>query len=1504
MRKILNKFLAVFVSFVMAITMIPLSGIVSHAETTVGDQSTVKTYYEKVNDPTTLETGDEVLITYGTKALVANSNRTLTEGPITENDNKLTEVPDGSVWKVNKPYSWSNKYFFETEKVAYYNRVKVDDKGIGIGDESSPFTVTSDSKIYREKYGRKNDYSITYDNGFKGQVDEKASNSKAFTFYKKVEGKVKLTINYKLDENTPSKVEKEVKAGDTVNINDSFPSGFGNLDDYEVEKIEYNGSNIGTDSQIKVNGDAEITVYYKKADKVNFTVNVYVNGNKKESSTNSVKKNSTQNVDLSKYDTNYIFDKMIVNGKEKDKTNEFTITEDLEVSYYYTTVDAPDAVEPDGTLDGKDQPDYPNQGAVKIDKTAKGNNFDKTGIGDVELSVKGVSVKKGVDVVLVLDVSDSMNNNSKLTNAKTSAKTFVNSVLGDNADGTASNNRLALVTFSGDESQSSSTSGNEIKYGLKNYKSKDSIVNTINGLESKVGTDYNYAFEAANSILDSADDDRPKFVVFMTDGAPSSFTNNSGTKYSWYDYSNATDFASDVMSNPYLQGAETAKNKAKVYSIAFGLGSDPGNGFNSTQATTILQNISSGDNYFVNAANGDELQAAFDSIAGDIKKAGTNASVNDVIGQKFELSYKYPISVTLHDVYTYSDYNSGKCTYEKIGTRKGTSQTVETITFSKDGTQAYSDKIGSNTNIFNNGVINAKTFTYTVATKTFEWKLGKISGDTTTGDISEQEITLNYSVYLTGSTEGDCDPGTYDTNKSAVLTYTSYKDKTETQTFPVPSLSWGAANVNVEYYLVNENGEPINTAGQVVPPGYKVTVGNLVSVSIKKGESKEILATEYLPEGYELQYSSARYKVNHPGFDDATVESSKDEQGDLSTLIEGEAPYSDTKVSFGVLLNTDLQEDTVVLDYGKPVTINVRENDGFQSATLNSVSKVYDASEVALNTGTSYSLQKDFKTEESNNYGTLKVKDENKVTYTPNKYMDGIDKYYYAVKGSTTKDGQTVDAYKYSSVSIIPATSVYYEDNFGGAGTDNQTGGIYFNKNIIKPVGTDTGKEQSSENNNYGNDSSYSEDATDSNGSSTKITGNGEQAATFTFTGTGFDLVGRTTTETGEFMINVYAGDTVGDIKDRISSQIVVTKYESGNLYQIPVYNWNCSEYRDASGKAYTNGQYTVEIKVARNEIFYLDAVRIYNPIDVSQNTEDATTAKDAYDKADESNPQINEIRELLLTQNESDSSNFGAVFVDTNGEAGFDKFKEIGPNNEVYLAPGQSVGFNISADSVPKTIQIGAKAPNGQATFTAYTDGEDSTQSVPVGTQTLKTATDMYYKLDTSKIKFVNGKAYIMISNTGDSNVISITNIKLTFDNAETKATFVANEEVIAKTKARTLALNKVVEPVEILNAEFTTSSVKVNKESTLVVTTSSNAKDITILDSNGNEVTPTSESNKLDSNGNKVFTFTIKHTTQGINNYKVIANGEGNSTSESVDVSINVKKQTLLDIISSWFK
>ena len=164
MRKYARKFLAFFVSFVMAVAMVPMNGFVSHAETAVGDLSTVETYYEKVNYPTTLDTGDEVLITYGTKALVAKSDATLTEGTIAGGD-KLTEVPDGSVWKVTKGYT---RYFFETDKVDSNNRLKVSRNSISIGSETNGFTITSEGKIYRDRmslFGDGTDYSITYNNG-------------------------------------------------------------------------------------------------------------------------------------------------------------------------------------------------------------------------------------------------------------------------------------------------------------------------------------------------------------------------------------------------------------------------------------------------------------------------------------------------------------------------------------------------------------------------------------------------------------------------------------------------------------------------------------------------------------------------------------------------------------------------------------------------------------------------------------------------------------------------------------------------------------------------------------------------------------------------------------------------------------------------------------------------------------------------------------------------------------------------------------------------------------------------------------------------------------------------------------------------------------------------------------------------------------------------------------------------------------------------------------------
>ena len=143
--------------------------------------------------------------------------------------------------------------------------------------------------------------------------------------------------------------------------------------------------------------------------------------------------------------------------------------------------------------EGGDYPQYPNQGSVRTTKTATAENFRENGVAQVELGVTGVPMKQGVDIVLVLDVSTSMDDNNKMEDAKAAAKNFVeNYVFAPNADGTQSNNRLGLVTFSGYGSNSYDGTGNDIQYQLKNANAKQNILDTIDRLDTNAGTDYDF----------------------------------------------------------------------------------------------------------------------------------------------------------------------------------------------------------------------------------------------------------------------------------------------------------------------------------------------------------------------------------------------------------------------------------------------------------------------------------------------------------------------------------------------------------------------------------------------------------------------------------------------------------------------------------------------------------------------------------------------------------------------------------------------------------------------------------------------------------------------------------------------------------------------------------------------------------------------------------------------------------------------------------------------------
>ena len=55
-----------------------------------------------------------------------------------------------------------------------------------------------------------------------------------------------------------------------------------------------------------------------------------------------------------------------------------------------------------------------------------------------------------------------------------------------------------------------------------------------------------------------------------------------------------------------------------------------------------------------------------------------------------------------------------------------------------------------------------------------------------------------------------------DANESATFSYKNYLGEDTVGTFPVPQVTVGGGNILVHYYLVNDQGQPINENGAVV----------------------------------------------------------------------------------------------------------------------------------------------------------------------------------------------------------------------------------------------------------------------------------------------------------------------------------------------------------------------------------------------------------------------------------------------------------------------------------------------------------------------------------------------------------------------------------------------------------------------------------------------------------------------------------------------------------------
>lgn len=554
-------------------------------------------------------------------------------------------------------------------------------------------------------------------------------------------------------------------------------------------------------------------------------------------------------------------------------------------------------------------------------------------------------------------------------------------------------------------------------------------------------------------------------------------------------------------------------------------------------------------------------------------------------------------------------------------------------------------------------------------------------------------------------------------------------------------------------------------------------------------------------------------------------------------------------------------------------------------------------------------------------YATINANADYSIDYILNKTIDGSDRVTVTYSG-TNKQGED-DSATYN-LTVIPATSVYYEDSFAtftnANGTKNVAQVDTGDKGIWTKVTdgtTQTNVNQALEElggttntkNVYGYDPAYADSSKFSMGSATKVTVAADTykegktqwpTATFTFKGTGFDVISLTDNTSGAIIINVKSLDSSNDYNKNflVNNYYGYTKNDNGEwvvstdktpnaLYQIPVMKVNNIPY----------GSYQVTITVGYGSFFdktgngkynfWLDAIRVYDPMGKDNET---------YEQDKEGYPQYIKLRDSLV--GETATAKDGSVFIDGADKATIDQYKNYGPNNEVYLAYGQAISFTVAENKDIATIQIGAKAPNGTATMTV-----NNTEAVNGG---ISTATEMYYKLD------VQPGQQVTISNTGDS-ILSLTNLKITFNSKPTApaslAALTTADQENAVAQVRALFAAPAVEPFNPDRFDASWSrNVRKGDTAKLTVKTSEDVEAITV---NGETIDSYVERNERTGWGwwaktvtYREFTYTTKANVT--EDFTVCAvNAEGVSSEEKT-ATLTVRpsvRDWLHGIIGKWF-
>lgn len=439
---------------------------------------------------------------------------------------------------------------------------------------------------------------------------------------------------------------------------------------------------------------------------------------------------------------------------------------------------------------------------------------------------------------------------SKIQNAREAAKEFVKALLPAGEDEPL--NKIAVVSYAGD-----------ITVNSQLTSASSSLNTAIDGIVANGGTNIQAGIVKAQEILNESEANN-KYIVVLSDGEPTysfkateamevtsndidlnypgdirykltsfdtSNVKGSGSSYEYYSYdvnlisdsTNSAEFNEwledqydewyydryyydeywynylysdwynyyynyydsiydnvSVKNNgiPTISQALIAKKSGiEMYSVGFDVTD------NSNAIYTMQHVASSIDNFYLAT---DDLSGVFTNIAGKIAKAGTNAKVSNMLGGNIDVGYNFtviqdashPVAVT-------------------------------------QGSAVVSNDL-----------------------KLINWDLGTSS---TGGDITETPAELTYYIKLNviaGKTINQ--DQILNTSSSSSVLYKNYLGSWCKKDFPISVLTAESGTLNVNYYLSDKIGNPINSDGIIIPFKDRVYISDSLNQAVPLGYSVKV----------------------------------------------------------------------------------------------------------------------------------------------------------------------------------------------------------------------------------------------------------------------------------------------------------------------------------------------------------------------------------------------------------------------------------------------------------------------------------------------------------------------------------------------------------------------------------------------------------------------------------------------------------------------------------------